>query len=298
MRHQSSPAATSQAAVAAGGSDDPGLKPSDILLAEFNYAAATANRAKADRASIFTLFLAATGASVTAIGALGNGWTVKAVQPMAIVEVMVLFLAAVLCFAFFVKIYYLGQECHESLIAMNVVKEYYLKRLPDDDPPLADAFRWRLATIPCGERVTGGSSLISYTIAILGSLALAGGVGVLRQVWGVGHHLVTGYLSEPAPWGGSVPLFWEGLAFAVMLLIYVWCYEIVFSPRADHLRLAAVAERLELPEPPLERHGLDAAQAAVRRMVSQRFARTRPSPRARPHVRQGDVARPARSRGR
>lgn len=272
MRHQSSPAATSQAEVAAG-PGDPGLKPSEIMLAEFNYAAATANRAKADRASLFTLFLAATGASVTAIGALGSGWTVKAVQPMAIVEVTVLFLAAVLCFAFFVKIYYLGQECHECLIAMNVVKEYYLKRLPDEDPPLADAFRWRLATIPCGERLTGGSSLISYTIAILGSLAMAGGVGVLRQVWGVGHHLVTGYLSERAPWGGSVPLFWEGLAFALMLLIYMWSYEIIFSPRADHLRLASVAERLGLPEPPLERHGLDAMQAAVRRKVSQHFAR-------------------------
>jgi hypothetical protein len=77
-------------------------------------------------------------------------------------------LAGLLSITFYEKIIRLRQAYRESLICMNVIKEFYIEQFHEQMPQIEKAFRWRLKTIPAGERV--GS--VTFAICALYQVAI------------------------------------------------------------------------------------------------------------------------------
>ncbi len=149
---------------------DATLKLENMLLEEFNYASVTAYQAMEDRARMFNLYLLVIGIFGSALGALyqfGGALT----QPLAIIALVVAWVAGI---SFFVQLIRLRQAFLDSLKNMNTIKGYYIERFKDVLPDPSKAFRWRMETMPRGEHTGTVTYVVCHTVALLGSLCLAG----------------------------------------------------------------------------------------------------------------------------
>lgn len=155
---------------------DTTLKLESMLLEEFNYASVTAYQALEDRARMFNLYLLLIGVVASAVGAIYQIAKPDSSSSGGLQNLVILLLGAgaVLGAIFFAKLIRLRQAWRESALAMNTVKEYYIHKFKAHMPDVEHAFRWRLHTMPAGERLGSVTFLVCYTTAFLGSLCLAG----------------------------------------------------------------------------------------------------------------------------
>ncbi len=162
----------------AGEKLDAALKMENMLLEEYNYASLTAYQSMEDRARMFNLYLLLVGVIASGLGALfqlgGRASTFS--HPLAI---SLLLVAGIVGVAFFVKLIRLRQAWRESVICMNVIKEFYIKQFRQQMPDIDRAFRWRLKSIPAGERLGSATFIVCSTVALLGSICFAGAAFVL-----------------------------------------------------------------------------------------------------------------------
>jgi ADP-ribose pyrophosphatase len=223
------------------GSDDAGgdgsaLRLETILGQEFNYANVTAYQANEDRARIFSLYLTLVGVLATALGVAfqfgaQNNAQIKGIFPA--IAFLLVFLAGALGSVFFLQIIHLRRAWRESVLTMNRIKEYYIRSLLPNIPDAIDAFRWRTATIPTGERFGSIPFLISFTVAVLGSLSYGAatviGLLALDSLGGLP------YIGKP-PEGADI------LAGAVVtllsLLLHTRYYRRQLSKKKEQERLA------------------------------------------------------------
>lgn len=153
-----------------------------------------------------------------------NAYSGAARPTITIVAVVALLIFALLSFAFFARFLGLEQEYREGLLAMGVIKEFYIQRLRRTAPEIELAFHWRLRRRPRGATLAGGSPLIAWTIALLSGLSVAGAVGEARQLNG----LLTGAFIAYTPeslLGLRIPFFWETCFGALILaahIVYYW----------------------------------------------------------------------------
>jgi 8-oxo-dGTP pyrophosphatase MutT (NUDIX family) len=140
---------------ASGG--DATLKLENMLLEEFNYVSVTAYQAMEDRARLFNLYL-------------------------LVIGIFALLVAGIAGVAFFLQLVRLRQAYLESLRAMNTIKEYYIEHFKDALPDPSKAFRWRLQTMPTGDKPGSLSSVVTHTVALLGSICFGGAAFVGNQL--------------------------------------------------------------------------------------------------------------------
>lgn len=152
---------------------DATLKIENMLLEEFNYANVTAYQAMEDRARMFNIYLLLVGIIASGIGAVyqlsGSASTYS--QPLSIA---LLLMAGMIGTAFFAKLIRLRQAWRESVICMNVIKEFYIQQFQQQMPQIEHAFHWRLKTIPAGERLGSTTFIVCSTVALLESACFAG----------------------------------------------------------------------------------------------------------------------------
>ena len=225
-----------EAETGAGGHDS-GLKIENMLLEEFNYAATTAYQAMEDRARMFNMYLLVVGILGSAFGAiypLGGGAARSFIQPIAAV---VLFAAGVAGIAFFVLLIRLRQAFRQSLITMNVIKEFYIREFQKQMPSVVYAFRWRLKGIPAGESRGSATYIVCHMVGFIAALCFAGCVFM-------GNELLAGAI--PATQMQALGLWQSILAAAVVfLIILVWLfvfYRTALNAKAEQ-KLLDVAEQ-------------------------------------------------------
>jgi Zn-dependent protease with chaperone function len=193
-----------------------------MLLEEFNYASLTAYQSMEDRArvsSLYYLLLGALASGVLAVYQLGVN-NHNSSHPLVIALLM---LAGVLSITFFEKILRLRQAYRESLICMNVIKEFYIRQFQRNMPQIEHAFRWRLKTIPPGERIGSVTFIISTLIAFMGSFCFGGAVLV---------GLKPDFIVNPG--GAGVVTYLIPLAvFGIALFIHIWYYRRALSKRRE-----------------------------------------------------------------
>lgn len=128
----------------------------------------------------------------------------------------------------------------ESLICMNVIKEFYIKQFEQDMPHIQQAFRWRLKTIPAGESIKSVTFAISALIALMGSICL--GTAVLLG-------LAPGVVVNPGS-AGPIPYLVSAVVFLAILLLYIWYYRRSLSKNREREVIEKQAEAigLSLPE--------------------------------------------------
>lgn len=227
---------------------EPEAKPNDklnttlnienMLLEEFNYASVTAYQAMEDRArvsSLYYLLLGALASGLLAIYQLG-GKTLTTSQ----LQVIVLLIAAgILSVTFFEKIIRLRQAYRESLICMNVIKEFYIQQFQQHMPHVEQAFRWRLKTIPTGERIGSVTFAISGLIALVGSLCFAGAalMGIKPEI-----------IARSSAYGVQAYLV-PAVVFVVVLILHIWYYRLSLSKRKEAVILEKQAENIGISLP-------------------------------------------------
>ena len=231
---------------------DATLKLDNILLEEYEYAATTAYQSMEDRARMFNLYLLLVGVMASALGAIYQ--LAKPSDPTAAREINTLIVtllgvAGVLGFAFFAKIIRLRSAFRDSVITMNVIKEFYIREFKRQVPHVEHAFRWRLRTVPAGERVGSVTFLICYTIAFLASLCFAGAAFVLYS-FNTANAAVAGLPLPP----NVQPFALAGLVFAVVLLLQILYYVTKLNKHNEQEALTKIEEQTKQDER-AEAHG-------------------------------------------
>jgi uncharacterized membrane protein len=162
----------------------PKLNTDDLLKAEYEYIAHTAFQANEDRARVSTFYLITTGSLVAAI--LGTQFAADNLRRVAI-GFSLLFLAMTGLGALtLAQLARLRAAWHESIEAMNQLKDFYL----ESHPEIEAAFKWRGQTIPPTNKRYSIANLIAVEVALLGSLTSAAAVYFLLmaiseiQWWG------------------------------------------------------------------------------------------------------------------
>jgi len=159
---------------------DSSLKIENMLLEEFNYAGVTAYQAMEDRARISSFYYLLVGVLASGLAAIYqlSGGTHNI--PLFLVTILLL-IGAFISVCFFVTLIRLRQAHKESLLSMNAIKEYYIEQFKQQMPSIEQAFRWRLSTMPKGERVGSVTFMIATLNAIIGSLCIAGAVFISTE---------------------------------------------------------------------------------------------------------------------
>ena len=195
---------------------DTSLKMENMLLEEFNYVSVTAYQAMEDRArisSFYYILLGVLASGLAAVYQFGGG---THNIPLSLVAIL-LFVGAIISISFFVTLIRLRQAYKESLLTMNVIKEYYIDQFKQQMPTIEHAFRWRLATMPKGERIGSVTFMIAALNAFIGSICLAGAVFIITE--------------QPLTGPGAIIL--GVVVFFIVVSVHIFYYRKSLSKESD-----------------------------------------------------------------
>jgi hypothetical protein len=219
---------------------DASLRVENILLKEFDYAGLTAYQVYENRERIFNFYFTIMGALLSGLGALYQLSRNNADTDWRPLAVGLLIAGGLLSAIFFVRLIHLRQSLRESIITTYVIKEFYIQQFVEDIPNIEQAFRWRLATIPSGERPSSDTSFVLYPIAVLCSLAfgVAGLIGDQLRLDAHGPALLSTLSATHEPWAVAA------LAVAIVAFIEWAFYHSKLSAQGELKVLEQQAGRL------------------------------------------------------
>ncbi len=179
-----------------------------ILELEFEYARETATQAETDRTTIVNLYLILVGGvgslalaapSISDRISLLPGWSLS----------LLLGLLGVIGILTLLKLIRLRQAWQDSALAMNQIKDFYLERFPD----LADAVRWRTATLPAPGKTGTITFILAVMVALIDSVAFGAAAHALGLRAGVAGLIIDLLVAS----------------FALVLQALVYFYELVWA---------------------------------------------------------------------
>jgi len=141
--------------------------PDDILIAEYEYIADTAQQANEDRSRVASFYLVSVGSIVAAI--LGTQFAKDNLKSVSVAFSILFFVLTLLGALTIAQLARLRAAWHESIQAMNQIKDFYIKKFPDTEP----AFKWRIRSIPPTDKPYSIANLIALEVALLGALTSA-----------------------------------------------------------------------------------------------------------------------------
>jgi len=156
----------------------PKLNTDDILKAEYDYIANTAFQANEDRARGASFYFVSVGSIVAAI--LGTQLTTDNLRSVAIPFFILFLVMTGLGALTIAQLARLRAAWHESVQAMNVMKDFYIKYYPEIEP----AFKWREKTIPETDKPNSIANLTAVEVALLGGLTAGAAIYFLLLALG------------------------------------------------------------------------------------------------------------------
>jgi len=187
------------------------IVPDDILIAEYEYIAGTVHEANEDRSRVASFYFVSVGSIVAAI--LGAQFARDNLRGVSLAFSILFFVLTILGALTIAQLARLRAAWHESIQAMNQIKDFYIRKFPGTAP----AFKWRVGTIPPTDKRYSIANLIAVEVALLGALTTAAAVYFL--LFGLGP--VTGF-----HWGII------GASFAVgAILQWVWYKKLLVDDR-------------------------------------------------------------------
>lgn len=154
----------------------PKMNPEDLLKAEYEYIAQTAYQANEDRARGASFYFVSVGSIVAAI--LGTQLTEDNLQGVALAFFILFIVMTGLGALTLAQLARLRAAWHESVQAMNVVKDFYLQHYPEFEP----AFKWRVKSIPPTDKPYSIANLTAVEVTLLGGLT-AGAAVYFLLLW-------------------------------------------------------------------------------------------------------------------
>lgn len=155
----------------------PDLNPDELLQGEYKYIAQTAFQANEDRSRVTSFYFVSVGSFVAAI----IGTQLEAQSRIVSFAFFALFLVLTFMGALTIaQLARLRAAWHESVEAMNQIKDFYIKHHPE----VKDAFKWRLRSIPPTNKPYSIANLIAVEVALLSSLTTGAGAYFLLSFLG------------------------------------------------------------------------------------------------------------------
>ncbi len=128
-----------------------------ILSLEYNYIVDTIRQANEDRIKIFEYFTA------NIISIIGSFTLFSSNQQIGLLVISLLLAFGITSF---LKIIKSRNAWYESVVALNKIKDFYIKQTPD----IAEAFLWRINTIPKPAKKFSISFILAAFIALLNTV--------------------------------------------------------------------------------------------------------------------------------
>ena len=149
----------------------------ELLAAEYNYIAQTANQANEDRARVSSFYLIAVGSLIAAL--FGTQFFMSgSFDPTVSIMFSGLFLLLTLLgVSTIMQLARLRAAWHESMLAMNQLKDFMVQQSPE----LASAFRWKTSTLPSKYKTNSVSYYQAVEVALIGGLMSGAGLFFLLQ---------------------------------------------------------------------------------------------------------------------
>ncbi len=153
----------------------------ELLAAEFDYIAGTANQANEDRARVSSFYLVAVGSLVAALfgtqvfdpNSLSNSLAVNLM--FSILFFLLTFLGA----STILQLARLRSAWFDSVMAMNKIKDFVIAQ----HPALSEAFPWRMSTVPDKYKPNSVSYYQAVEVAVIDGLMFGAGVFFAQQAF-------------------------------------------------------------------------------------------------------------------
>jgi hypothetical protein len=156
----------------------PKLNPDEILKAEFDYIANTVFQANEDRSRVASFYFVTVGSLVAAI--LGTQFAADELRSVAIAFSLLFVVLTVLGALTIAQLARLRAAWHESVQAMNEIKDFYIKHNKEIEP----AFKWRMKSIPNTDKPYSIANMMAIEVALLGALTTVAAVYFLLLALG------------------------------------------------------------------------------------------------------------------
>jgi hypothetical protein len=161
--------------------------PDDLLTAEYEYIAHTVFQANEDRSRVASFYFVSVGSIMAAI--LGTQFATDNLRSVSWALAILFLVLTMLGALTIAQLARLRAAWHESIEAMNQLKEFYVRQYPG----IKAAFKWRGATIPPTDKPYSIANLIAVEVALLGALTAAASVyfllfaigGIIAWGWAI-----------------------------------------------------------------------------------------------------------------
>jgi F0F1-type ATP synthase assembly protein I len=157
----------------------PPVELDELLAAEFNYIAQTANQANEDRARVSSFYLVAVGSLVAALFGTQLFDTETFTQAVKLMFSGLFVLLTLLGTSTVMQLARLRSAWHESMLAMNQIKDFAMRQ----NPELAKAFRWKTSTLPPKYKISSVSYYQAVEVALIGGLMFGAAMFFLQQAF-------------------------------------------------------------------------------------------------------------------
>lgn len=145
----------------------PMLDTNEILKAEYNYIANTVFQANEDRSRVASFYFVTVGSLVAAI--LGTIFSAENIKNFALAFSGLFLTLTILGALTLAQLARLRAAWHESVEAMNQIKDYYIK----NNKEIESAFKWRVSSIPPTDKPFSIANLLAVEVSILSAITSA-----------------------------------------------------------------------------------------------------------------------------
>jgi hypothetical protein len=151
----------------------------ELLAAEYDYIAQTANQANEDRARVSSFYLIAVGSLVAALFGTQLFDADKFTQTVKIMFSGLFILLTLLGTSTIMQLARLRSAWHESMLAMNQIKAFAMSQ----NPELKNAFRWKAETLPAKYKRGSVSYYQAFEVSLIGGLMFAAATFFLQEAF-------------------------------------------------------------------------------------------------------------------
>ena len=149
----------------------------ELLAAEYDYIAETANQANEDRARVSSFYLIAVGSLVAALFSTQLFEPGLFTQTVKIMFSGLFILLTLLGTSTVMQLARLRAAWYESMLAMNQLKDFMMSQ----NPELLTAFRWKTSTLPSKYKTGSVSYYQAIEVALIGGLMFGAAIFFLQQ---------------------------------------------------------------------------------------------------------------------
>ena len=156
----------------------PKLNNDEILKAEYNYIANTVFQANEDRSRVASFYFVTVGSLVAAI--LSTLFSANDLKNISLAFSGLFLVLTILGALTLAQLARLRAAWHESVQAMNEIKDFYIKHNKEIEP----AFKWRLKTLPPTDKPNSIANLLAFEVAFLSAITSAASIYFLLRSLG------------------------------------------------------------------------------------------------------------------